>query len=100
MVIIAILNGTLRQYVYGTMVSELTAHQISTITAILFFGIYIDFITKKWILNSTEQAWIVGLMWLAMTVLFEFGFGHYVMGHAWEKLLHDYNLIAGRIWIL
>jgi hypothetical protein len=35
-----------------------------------------------------------------MTVAFEFLFGHYVMGHTWERLLQDYNILAGRIWIL
>ncbi len=35
-----------------------------------------------------------------MTVIFEFGFGHYIMGHSWSKLLHDYNLLAGRLWLV
>jgi hypothetical protein len=90
----------LRQFTYGTLVTELTAHQISTFTAILLFGIYIYFVTKKWRLDSAKQAITVGLIWLGMTILFEFIFGHYVIGHPWEKLFHDYNLFAGRVWIL
>jgi apolipoprotein N-acyltransferase len=35
-----------------------------------------------------------------MTVIFEFGFGHYVAGHSWSHLLADYNLLAGRVWFL
>lgn len=35
-----------------------------------------------------------------MTVVFEFGFGHYVMGHSWEMLLHDYNVLEGRLWVV
>jgi len=100
MIIIAILNGSMRQFTYGTIVNELTAHQISTLTAILFFGIYIYFVTNKWKLESVKNAIIVGIIWLAMTILFEFVFGHYVMGHPWQKLFHDYNLITGRVWIL
>ena len=100
MVIIAILNGSLRQFTYGTIVNELLAHQISSLTGITLFGIYIYFITKKWKLESSKQAIIVGLIWLAMTILFEFVFGHYVMGNSWQKLFHDYNLFAGRVWIL
>ena len=98
--VIAIINGSLRQYTYGTLVSELTAHQISTLSALLFFGIYIYFITKKWQFNSAAQAITVGLIWLTITVLFEFVFGHYVMDHSWEKLFHEYNLLTGRVWIL
>jgi hypothetical protein len=33
-----------------------------------------------------------------MTVMFEFGFGHYVAGHPWEKLFADYNVLEGRVW--
>jgi hypothetical protein len=29
---------------------------------------------------------------------FEFLVGHYVMGHPWSRLLHDYNILAGRLW--
>jgi len=39
-------------------------------------------------------------MWTAMTVCFEFGFFHFVAGVPWEKLLADYNLFAGRLWVL
>lgn len=39
-------------------------------------------------------------MWLTATVVFEFGFGHYVIGHSWDRLLRDYNLLEGRVWLL
>ncbi|MEW6447103.1 MAG: hypothetical protein AB1426_03305, partial [Bacillota bacterium] len=42
----------------------------------------------------------IGLIWLVLTVAFEFGFGHFVMGHSWSRLLHDYNLLKGRLWVL
>ena len=35
-----------------------------------------------------------------MTMLFEFGFGHYVAKTPWKKLFHDYNLLKGRVWSL
>ena len=35
-----------------------------------------------------------------MTVAFEFGFGHFVAGHSWQRLLGDYNLLEGRVWLL
>jgi hypothetical protein len=44
--------------------------------------------------------WRVGLMWTVMTVCFEFGFFHFVAGVPWAKLLADYNLLAGRLWVL
>jgi len=100
MVLIAILNGVLRQSWYGKYLSELLAHQISTLTGILLFGIYIRALTRIWKLESSGQAFIIGFIWLGLTVAFEFIFGHYLAGHSWSKLLGDYNLFAGRLWVL
>jgi len=38
--------------------------------------------------------------WLALTVAFEFLFGHYVMGESWAVLLANYNILRGRLWPL
>jgi hypothetical protein len=97
---IAIANGLLRQSVISQIFSELTAHQISTFTAILFMFLAVWLVQKIWPLASAKQAWQIGLIWLAMTIAFEFIFGHFVVGHSWERLLHDYNLFRGRIWVL
>ena len=100
MVAIAIANGALRESWYGQHLSELTAHQLSTLTAIVLFGAYIWFVVRFWPPTSKAQAIAVGLLWLVMTIAFEFLFGHFVAGHTWERLLHDYNLLAGRVWPL
>ena len=100
MVAIAIINGMLRQTWYGKHLGELQAHQVSTLTAVILFGIYIGFVVRVWRPESATQAIAVGLLWLAMTVAFEFLFGHYVAGHSWDRLLHDYDLFAGRVWVV
>ena len=99
MVFIAILNGTLRQSWYGQYLSELRAHQLSTLTGILLFAIYIGLMTGIWEPDSAAQALTIGFIWLGLTVAFEFIFGHYVAGQAWKRLLEDYNIFAGRVWI-
>jgi hypothetical protein len=100
MVVIAIANGVLRESWYGKRFSELAAHQISSLTGIILFGVYIWLVVRFWRPASTGQAIAIGLLWLVMTIAFEFLFGHYVAGHSWQRLLHDYNLLAGRIWLL
>ncbi|MCP5065804.1 MAG: hypothetical protein GY946_04495, partial [bacterium] len=87
MVAIAIANGVLRQAWYGKHLGELQAHQISTLTGVVLFGVYIWFVVRVWRPVSATQAIAVGLLWLAMTVAFEFLFGHYVAGHPWDRLL-------------
>ena len=97
---VAIVNGVVRQATYGQVLSELTAHQISTVTGILLTGVIVWFLARRWRLASARQAWIVGLAWLILTIAFEFGFGHYVAGHPWSRLLADYDLSSGRLWLL
>jgi len=98
MIFIGIFNGIFRESAYKSLVGDLAAHQLSTLTGIIFIGIYIWLVTRQWPLTSSTQAITIGLMWLAMTILFEFGFGYYVMKNPWSKLLADYNIFAGRVW--
>jgi hypothetical protein len=39
-------------------------------------------------------------MWSSASVAFEFLFGHYVNRDSWSKLLHAYNLLDGRLWLV
>jgi len=99
MVVIGIANGVLRQSGYGRFMGELRAHQVSTFTGIVLFLLYIWVVSLRWPFSSARQAVGVGLLWVGMTVVFEFGFGHYVAHHPWSRLVHDYNLLAGRLWV-
>lgn len=100
MVVIAVANALLREKVLAKRLSELRAHQVSTATGVLLFGIYIWVLIRIWRPESPGQAVIIGLTWLGLTVAFEFLFGHYVVGHPWSRLLHEYNLFAGRVWVI
>ena len=100
MVFIAITNGVLRQYVYGRWMKELSAHQVSSLTAVILFYLYTWILVKKWPLESSRQAVAVGIIWLCMTVAFEFLFGHYVANHPLSRLIQDYDLLSGRLWTL
>ena len=98
--VIGILNGTIRELFFKKYLAELPAHQLSTFSRIILFGCFIGFVTQKWPFTSGTKALKVGFIWLILTIWFEFGFGHYVVGDPWQKLLHDYNLLEGRVWTL
>jgi hypothetical protein len=100
MVFIAIANGALREVWYRKHFSELRAHQLSTVSGILLLGIYMWVIIRVWQPMSDGHALSIGLMWLTLTIAFEFLFGYYVRGLPLNSLFHDYNLLAGRVWIL
>lgn len=99
MLLIAIANGAARDLGYKKFVSELTAHQISTVSGCSLFSIYIWAIVHVWRPSSGRMAMAIGFTWLVLTLLFEFGFGR-ARGVPWSVLLRDYNLAAGRLWPL
>ena len=100
MVILAVLNGAIRTKTYGQFMNELSAHQLSTLIGLILFGLYIWFLTGVLQIETARQAFAIGAIWLIMTIVFEFIFGHYVMRNPWQKLFHDYNLLQGRVWSL
>lgn len=100
MIFIAIANGIIRELTYQKYLGELRAHQVSTITGVVLLGGYIWAITRLWHPESAAQAIFIGLIWLGLTIAFEFIFGHYVAHHSWSELLRDYNIFAGRLWLL
>jgi hypothetical protein len=101
MLIFAIINATLRNEVYGPKVTELLAHQISTIIYIAgIILVMVLFFSRTTAPYAPKDLIVIGILWMVLTVIFEFGFGHYVIGHTWLRLLHDYNIFEGRIWSL
>lgn len=98
--IIGIINGVIREVGYGKFLGELLAHQVSSVTGIVLFGLFTWWLSLRWRMQSSGQAFTIGIIWLALTIAFEFLFGHYVMKHPWSRLLHDYNILEGRVWLL
>jgi hypothetical protein len=100
LLVIGFANGVIREFSYRRWVGELAAHQISTVTAIVLFGLAVWLLEGRRPLASNGQALVIGLIWLGLTVAFEFVFMHYVRGITWSRLLHDYNILEGRVWAL
>ena len=63
------------------------------------FGIAFVFVKARGPLPPSTLL-LIGLFWLVLGVLFEFGFFHYVMHEPWGKLLADYNIFQGRLLIV
>jgi len=100
MLFIAIANGALRQFTFGKMLPELLAHQLSTAIGSVAIGMFIYAVIRIRPPSSVKQALAIGLVWLSLTVTFEFVFGRLIMHRPWTQLLNDYNLAGGRVWAL
>jgi small-conductance mechanosensitive channel len=97
----AVTLGAIREGLIAPALGEQAAHVIGTLVFIAAM------LTIMWVFVSRTKGalrrrdlWFIGVMWTIMTVCFEFGFFHFVAGVPWEKLLADYNLFAGRLWLL
>jgi hypothetical protein len=100
MLALAVANGALRQLIFAQHMSELRAHQLSTLTGCAVLGIFIWFVVRLWPLSSSRQALAIGGIWVSFTVAFEFAMGVFLAHRPLRELLHDYNLAAGRVWPL
>lgn len=101
LVVFAILNAGLRQGVLIPSLGETAGRALSSVTlSAMILVIAFAFLNWSDIQRSSTDLWLMGVIWLVLTVLFEFGFGHFVMGNSWDALLADYNIFEGRIWAL
>ncbi len=100
LMVVAIANGAFREAVLKPRLGELAGRIISTLMlCALIFGIAV--LSIGWIGPSdARQELVVGFVWLGLTTAFEFLAGHYLFGDPWEKLLADYNILRGRLWVL
>lgn len=100
LMVLAILNGTVRvKWIIPStgLTSGLAISTLMLCTLILVA----TWVSVAWMGPRTNgEAIRIGLLWLSMTLGFEFGIGHFVFKKPWPELLADYNIAKGRIWIL
>ena len=97
--ILASLNGALRDLVMTPRLGDPVARAISTV---LLCGLVllVTWLTLAWIdPHSRADTIVIGGVWVACTLAFEFLAGHYLFRKPWAELLADYDLRRGRIWI-
>jgi hypothetical protein len=100
LLLVAVANGIFRESVLAPRCGAGRAHVVSS--AILGCAILaLAWLTIPWIHPTpVNQAALVGAIWVALVLLFEFGLGHFVAGKPWSDLLADYNVFRGRVWVV
>lgn len=97
---LAIANGAIRTLALSPYMTETAARFLSTLLLCLAIAL-LAHATITWVgPQSARQALGVGVLWCGLTLAFEFLAGHYLFRTPWDALLADYDLAAGRIWIL
>jgi hypothetical protein len=100
LLLVAIGNGAMRVAWLIPRVGEYWGHAASTVTlcaAILL----VTWLAIGWLRPATSsEAVQIGVIWFALTVTFEFLGGHFLFGQPWQRLLADYDLLDGQVWVL
>lgn len=93
-------NGFFRGLVLQPRLGEDAARQLASLLGMfIVFALTGPFVRRLGNPRSAELLG-VGLLWLLLTIAFEFLMGHYVSGATLETQLADYNLLRGRLWPL
>jgi len=97
---VAIVNGAVRDLLIAPSAGDPIARALSCLTlsaaVLLIAKLSIGWMGPR----SASDAWTIGGVWLTLTLAFEFLVGHYVFGTPWEELAGDYDLLAGRLWVV
>jgi len=97
----AMMNGMFRSLFLVPRIGDHTAHVLSVlllmIMVLLLSSVLVNRMMREYV-NS--DLFLIGLLWVALSVSVDFLFEFYVMDVPWRVILHDYNLFSGRIWIL
>jgi hypothetical protein len=100
LLVIASVNGFVREAVLIPRLGEVAGRAFSTL-ALSAFIVILTWMSIRWMApQSAEQTWAIGVLWVVLTLAFEFLAGHYLFHNPWDRLLEDYNVVRGRIWIL
>jgi hypothetical protein len=100
MLVLASVNGAIREALLIPSMGDVAGRAVSTLmlSGLVFL---LTYLTIRWIHpRSARDTLNIGILWVALTLAFEFLGGHYLFGNAWSRLLEDYNVFRGRIWIL
>lgn len=96
--VLAIANGMLRDGLLVSVMGPFAALVTSGVVLSALILLVAYFAVPGLGPLGRAQYWLVGLVWLAMTLVFESGFGLLVQHKALSELLQAYTFAGGNIW--
>jgi hypothetical protein len=99
-VAIATANGAVREATYGRRIRERDAQRLSGIILVVALTVYLWRLHRRRPIPSSSDAARIGIVWVVLTIAFEFGLGRGVQKQSWSEMLAAYNLAKGETWPL
>lgn len=97
---IAILNGAMREKFLVPSIGAQLALPLSGILLSAFIFLITLGMVPFLNLSDPLSLWLVGIFWVFLLLIFEFIFGHYVMEEPWKKLLEQFNIFKGNLFLM
>ena len=95
LIAVEFIHGTLRTIFLVPVVGDFRSRQIGVFTGSVLI-LAVAYVLVPWLQANGKRALVlVGILWLVLTVTFEFSFGHFVFGRSWEGVASDYNIFQG-----
>lgn len=92
-------NGALRDATYGKRLGKTAAHSLAVAPLTALVLAWARLLERRWPLPGRGAAVRVGVVWLALTLLFESGLGA-ARGMSAGEIAGQYDVRRGRLWVL
>lgn len=97
-VIVAIINGAIRDKLLTPLIGAHLSLPISGIT-LSFLVFVITYFAIPFFGNIKSRVYIlIGLFWIILTLAFEYLFGHYVIGKSWYEINQVFDVYNGNLF--
>ena len=99
MAVVAVINGGLREMILIPRIGADAGHVLSTgiLIAVILVLTY-SYFTRTTITYTRGELLLVGVIWVILTVGFEFLIG-YIAGIPVSEIIAQYDVFAGHVWI-
>ncbi len=96
----AIVNGAFRESFLVPKFGSMPAFAVSGVLLALCI-VAVSTALVPWFGRLPMRAYLlIGMLWLVLTLVFEFGFGHFLQHRSWPQLLEAYTFRGGNLWPL
>ncbi len=96
----AIVNAGIRDFTYGKLLPGNLSHQLSVFPGMAIFGLIIWRACRRWPLASKGRALGIGLLWVAMTEVFEISMIVFLQKKPVEVFIDMHRIWQGELWVL
>ena len=96
----AIANGVVRQALLEPVLGPVIALPLSGILLSLII-LFLSWLLVPWFGRARASTWLaIGMLWVVLTLLFEYLFGHFVVGIPWIEIRRVFDVTTGNLFSL